>query len=63
MTMRDTFENRAELRKRLQAIREELGELAMELDTVDHDAAREIHSARNSLHDAWKILRELPRSN
>jgi hypothetical protein len=58
--MRDTVENRATVRARLQKIREELGSIAAELDHVDHDAARELHKARDAMHAAWSILRNAP---
>ncbi len=56
----DTAENRAMVRKELQAIRQRLAEIAASLDAVDHDAARQLHIARDAIHDGWRILRQSP---
>jgi len=61
MTVHDTIEKRAELRGQLQKIREELGEMIGELGYIDHEAAKAIYAARDKLHDAWSILRALPK--
>jgi hypothetical protein len=58
--MLDTIQNRAAVRARLQALREELGAIAAELDHVDHDAARALHQARDAMHDSWSTLRQAP---
>lgn len=56
----DNEETRKAIRNRLQAIREELGSIAMQCNWIDHDAARALHAARDDLHDAWSILRAHP---
>ncbi len=57
---RDTIVRRAAIRARLQALREELGEIAAECDYIDHDAGRGMHTAREALHFAWSVLRAEP---
>lgn len=59
----DTVTNRQAIRTRLQLERQSLALVAAELDTIDHDAARHIHAARDALHEAWRILREAPRND
>jgi hypothetical protein len=62
MSLKDTDKNRATVRAELQLLRTRLGEIAASLDTVDHDAARALHKARDSMHEAWQILRAAPRN-
>lgn len=58
--MKDTVANRAALREEIRAIRDRLASLTVELDHIDHDAARELHCARGALFNAHVILRAPP---
>lgn len=58
--MKDTVANRAAIREEIRAIRERLANLTVELDHIDHDAARELHKAREAIFQAHVILRAAP---
>ena len=48
---------RAALRADIRAMRDKLATLATQLETVDHDAARDVNEARSSLFAAWSKIR------
>lgn len=56
----DSVEFRAELRQELRDFHKQLADLARKLETVDHDAARDVNNARSALFAAWSKLREAP---
>lgn len=61
MTKRaDSVEYRAELRREIREMRAMLCEFAGKLDTVDHEAAGDIHRATSALFAAWSKLRQAP---
>lgn len=48
------------LREEIKGLRDQLAELTGKLDTVDHDAARDVQTARSNLFAAWSKLKVWP---
>jgi hypothetical protein len=60
MSVRDSIETREELRGELRRFYADLATFASKLDTVDHQAARDVNDARSKLFAAWSKLRVAP---
>ena len=56
----DTPEYREEIRRAIRRQRDALSALTTMLETVDHEAARDVETARSALFAAWSKIRRAP---